>query len=285
MTLADRQDIKSESNFTLVDTHVHLNLMAGATAQKPLNSIQLTNIEPIINEAAIQNVNQLICVGTTVSESNDCIVIAQKYPSVYATAGIHPNDSTDTWRQDCRIITQWAQKKESLKLVGIGECGVDRHYPGYNLQRQYDLFKTQIDIALEYDLALIVHSRDAYDETLKILELYKGQITRGIIHCFSYDLAFAHEAVNLGFHIGLGGTITYPKNETLRAVASTIALEHIVLETDAPFLTPQQFRGQKNHPKHIATIAHFLASLRTTNVIPVAQQTTMNAHHIFQLIS
>jgi TatD DNase family protein len=157
------------------------------------------------------------------------------------------------------------------------------HYPDYDLNRQRDAFKAQIELALQHKLALVVHSRDAYDETLRILEEYKNEITRATMHCFSYDKDFARTVTEWGFVLGIGGTITYPKNEELRTVVKNTELKNIVLETDAPFLPPQAIRGKQNHPKEIATIAQYIAQLRGETVETIATETTKNALHLFGL--
>jgi TatD DNase family protein len=157
------------------------------------------------------------------------------------------------------------------------------HYPDYNLNRQRDAFKAQIELALEHNLALVVHSRDAYDETLKILEEYKNNSMRATMHCFSYDQAFANIVTSWGFVLGIGGPITYPKNNELRNVVLNADLKNIVLETDAPFLPPQVIRGKQNHPKEIATIAQYIAELRGETFDVIAQQTTDNALKLFNL--
>jgi TatD DNase family protein len=160
---------------------------------------------------------------------------------------------------------------------------MDMHYPDYNLKRQRDAFKAQIELALEHDLALIVHSRDAYDETLVILEEYKQNISRAVMHCFSYDQTFAKTVTDWNFMLGIGGTVTYPKNNELRSIVETIDIKNIVLETDAPFLPPQSIRGKQNHPKEIAPIAQFIANLRAESFEYIAQQTTKNALTLFDL--
>ncbi len=174
-------------------------------------------------------------------------------------------------------------KKESNKIVGIGECGIDMHYTDYNFSRQRDAFKAQIELALEHNLALVIHSRDAYDETLHILEEYRYNLTHVVMHCFSYDQAFAHTVTQWNFMLGIGGTITYPKNNELRTVVQSINLKHIVLETDAPFLPPQTMRGKQNHPQHIKDIAENIAHIRGESFDIIAQQTTRNALSLFKL--
>ncbi len=267
----------------LIDTHGHINMMVKETFDRPLTTQEISDATTIMDECIVDNVQYVINVGTSLIESQNCMTLAQKYPHMFATIGIHPNDCTATWQTDVRTLKEYAAKAQAHNIVGIGEIGLDRHYPDYNLPRQRDAFRAQIELALEYDLAIVVHSRDAKDETLHVLSEYKGSISRGIIHCFCEDLDFALEAISIGFSIGLGGTITYPKNIILREVAKSLALEHIVLETDAPFLPPQALRGTKNHPRNIKLIAEYLAHLRSEEFEKVAETTTKNAVHIFKI--
>ncbi len=266
----------------LIDTHCHINMMVKKTFDTPLQEKDFILAQTIVNEAHQDDVSLIINVGTREIENNNCILLAQKYNSVYATVGIHPNDS-DNWQHDLKKMQQWLTNKEKNKIVGIGECGIDMHYPDHNLQRQRDAFKAQIDLALEHNLALIVHSRDAYDETLKILEEYKNHITRATMHCFSYDQAFADTVISWNFMLGIGGTITYPKNDTLRSVVQHISINNIVLETDAPFLPIQEMRGKQNHPRYIKNIAEYIAQLRNEPFEHIAQKTTANALQLFYI--
>jgi TatD DNase family protein len=266
----------------LIDTHCHINMMVKDSFDTPLQQSDISKAEIIIREADDATVSLIINVGTRKIENQNCILLAQTFDSVFATVGIHPNDS-DTWQEDFALLKLWLQKKETNKIVGIGECGIDMHYPDYDLNRQRDAFKAQIELALEHNLALIVHSRDAYDETLRILEEYKHNITRATMHCFSYDQTFATTVTDWNFMLGIGGPITYPKNHELRNVVLTTDLKNIVLETDAPFLPPQNIRGKQNHPKEIATIAHFIAELRGETFETIAQQTTRNALQLFSI--
>jgi TatD DNase family protein len=268
----------------LVDTHCHINMMIKNSFDTPLQKSDLSKAEVIINESNAARVSVIINVGTRKVENQNCILLAQTFDSVFATVGIHPNDS-DTWQEDFALLKIWLQKKEDNKIVGIGECGIDMHYPDYNLNRQRDAFKAQIELALEHNLALVVHSRDAYDETLHILEEYKNNLSRATMHCFSYDQTFARTVTDWGFMLGIGGTITYPKNNELRAVVTSTDLKNLVLETDAPFLPPQAIRGKQNHPKEIANIAQFVADLRGESFETITQQTTQNALQLFNLIN
>lgn len=267
----------------LIDTHCHINMMVKKSFDTILTQQELQHAIQIAAHAYDKGVTTIINVGTSLIESKNCITIATHSPYVFATIGIHPNDLTDNWKSELKELASYLKEKESNKIVGIGECGLDFHYPDFNLQRQRDAFKMQIELALENDIALVVHTRDAADETLKSLEEYKGQIKKGIIHCFSEDADFARTVIDWGFAIGIGGTITYPKNEYLRKIVSTTPLESIVLETDAPFLPIQAMRGKQNHPQYIADIAAFIVSLCNQPLAVVAQKTSIRAQQIFNI--
>ena len=174
-------------------------------------------------------------------------------------------------------------EKNVGRIVGIGECGFDFHYPNYDKQKQEAIFRAQIELAIEQNLALVIHSRDARDETLTVLKEYAHQLKRVVLHCFSYDKKFAYQAVEWGFFLGIGGTVTYPKNNELREIVREVGIKNIVLESDAPFLPPQIIRGKKNHPKFIASVAEFIAQLTNNTIENVAQQTTTNARSLFTL--
>ena len=150
-------------------------------------------------------------------------------------------------------------------------------------KKQRTIFEFHIKLALEQNLPLIIHTRNAHDEVLTILDHFKCSELTGVIHCFSEDVKFAQKALDLRFLLGIGGTLTYPKNEELRDIFSSIDLEHIVLETDAPFLPPQAIRGKQNTPEQINTIANFLANLRKVSYEKIAEETTKNAKNLFKI--
>ena len=266
----------------LIDTHCHINTMVKPSFDTKLTELEIRNAQLIIDEAEKQGVTQILNVGTSLIESANCITLAEKFSSVYAAIGIHPNDLTQTWKDDLKKLGSFLENRPN-KIVAIGECGIDKHYPEYNIPQQQDAFKAQIELALAHDLALIVHTRDAPDETLRCLEEYKNQGLRGTIHCFSEDLSFAQETLSMGFVLGIGGTVTYPKNDRLRDVVRSVGIEQIILETDAPFLPPQSMRGKQNHPASIKIIAEYIAQLLNIPFESVAQVTTTHAHEIFRL--
>ena len=267
----------------LIDTHCHINILVKNTFDVPLEQNNIPQAAEIIKQAEEHNVTKIINVGTSLIESINCIELSKMFRQCYASAGIHPNDCQENWRDDFKKLETVIKNREPNTIVAIGETGLDRHYPGYNIQRQQDAFKAHIECSLEHNLPLIIHTRSAHDEVLTILDEYKQDNPRGVIHCFSEDQAFADHAIELGFVLGIGGTLTYPKNTALRDIFTNVSLEKIILETDAPYLPPQSIRGKKNHPREIATIAHYLAELRQESFETIAKTTTATATALFGL--
>lgn len=265
------------------DTHCHINMMVKKEFDTILTTEELHQATLIAQQAHDNRITTIINVGTSLIESKNCIAIAKASASVFATIGIHPNDLSDCWKRDLQEIELLLKDKSSNKIVGIGECGLDFHYPDYNVNKQKEAFKIQINLALENDSALVVHTRNAPDETLRSLEEFKNQITKGIIHCFSENLSFAKTVIEWGFALGIGGTITYPKNNELRKVVAEVPLESLVLETDAPFLPLQSMRGKQNSPLYIPAIAEYIAQLRQESLVTIEQKTSKRAQHIFNL--
>lgn len=267
----------------LVDTHAHINMMVKKDFDTIMNQNEISHAQSIIDQAQNAGVTRIINVGTSVPESSNCILLAQNYESIFAVVGIHPNDLISDWKNQMSEIKKFLANQRENKIVGIGECGLDFHYPDYNIQRQKDAFKAQIEMALEHNLSLVVHTRSAPQETLASLEEYAGQIKRGIIHCFSEQADFAKQVIDWGFAIGIGGIITYPKNNYLRDIVKQAPLESIVLETDAPFLPIQEMRGKQNAPQYIKQIAEYISQLRNEPLELVSKTTTQRALHIFNL--
>lgn len=268
----------------LIDTHCHLNMMVKKDFDILLSDKDILSVKTIIDQSYDNDVKILLNVGTSLIESINSVKLSNNFSNIYSSLGIHPNDLNDNFKKEFKEIKNLLLNNNNGKIVAIGECGLDFHYPEYNLDRQIEAFKLHIDFALSNDLPLIVHSRDAYNETLEVLSKFysKGQESSGTIHCFSYDVAFAREAISLGFKIGIDAPITYPKNSSLRDVVKNIDLKNIILETDAPFLPPQIIRGKQNHPLYIKLIAEFIADLVNKDYQEVADQTTINAFSIFK---
>jgi len=264
-----------------IDTHCHINLLVKKGFDISLTEQQLRDAIPIIAKASTAGVKQIINIGTSIIESQNCIRLAQMYKNLFAVVGIHPCDLSTSWRDDIKKIEMLAKEKD--KIVGIGETGIDLYRPGYHLQQQLDGFRAQIELALKYDLALVIHTRTAPEETLTVLSEYRHNIKHGVIHCYPYDLSFAKDVIGLNFLLGIGGSVTYPNNKQLQNIVRELPLDSFIFETDAPFLPPQTIRGKQNSPDQIATIAQFVAELTNNSLEIVAQKTTTNAQKLFLL--
>ena len=266
----------------LIDTHCHIPMLIDENSERLLTSNDIVKVEQIISHASTAGIKKFVTIGSTsYNDSINCDFLTKKFSCIYAAVGLFPHDCNATWYQDLHALVPLIKQNE--KIVAIGECGLDFHYPDYNKERQQDAFKAQIELALKLGKALVIHTRQAPDETLKIIDYYKNEPLRGVFHCFSEDLDFAQYVTNIGFYLGIPGTVTYPKNNRLRTIITTLGIEHFVLETDSPFLPPQHIRGKKNDPSQVATIASFLAQLLNMAVDLIAQKTSANAKQLFKL--
>jgi len=262
----------------LIDTHAHLNF---PDFQKDLDDVIKRSLE--------NDVQKIICVSSNLKDSAKAIEIAKKYPHiVYAAVGIHPHQ-TD-FQEKLSVKEQIEKLKNLVKEkppIAIGECGLD-FSPSPPIEKdrsekdQIFLFEKQIELALDLNLPVLVHSRKTFDEVLAILKKYfqlSGGKLRGVLHCYSGGKKDIKKIEELGFYFGLDGNLTYDVG--LQNVAKLIPLEKIVLETDSPFLSPQPYRGLKNEPKNVKIIAEFLAQLKGLPLNQLAKIITENTHAAF----
>lgn len=264
----------------LIDTHCHLNMMVDKKRDDRMTSAQVEQVSQIVENASAQGVGKIVNVGTTYNETLNSLALADRYASVFATAGIHPCDVTSVWQNDLSVLKKMLATHKN-KIVALGETGLDFFHKPYDAVAQEALFRGTIELSLQHDLPLVVHVRDAGDEALKVLDEYAGE-TRGVLHCFSLDLQSGQQVAAWGnWYLGIDGPVTYPKNEWLRQVVATIDLEYLLLETDAPFLPPQQFRGKQNSPIHLPIIAQAIAEARGCSIEEVARVTTASAERLF----
>lgn len=253
--------------------------------EKTVNQDITQIVNKVVSDAQKAHIVAMITIGTTLATSTALITNFLQMPSVFGTIGIHPCDAPEEWQQNISDLEKlFSQEK---KIVGIGECGLDFYHPGFIAERQKSVFRAHIELALTRKLPLVIHTRNSFNAALSIIDEYRGQYSTdapaGVFHCFSEDAAAARQIIDRGFLVGIGGAVTYPKNESLRTVVQSVGLEHIVLETDAPFLPPQGFRGTINTPSHIATIAHFLANFLGYSLDDIANTTTHNATRLFKI--
>lgn len=246
------------------DTHCHLY-------KEYYDSIEL-----ILNNAKNAGINRFINNGCDANSNNEVLALAEKYPNVYAAIGIHPEIADDYKWEDINFLLE---NINNNKVVAIGEIGLDYHYTKENKTEQIELFKKQLALAEKYNMPVIIHSREATDDTIRILKEYK---VKGVIHSFSGSLETAKEYIKLGFLLGINGVITF-KNCKMKEYITDIPLSNIILETDAPYLTPEPLRGHKNEPTNIKYIAEFIAKAYNVTLEELSIITNNNIKRIFDI--
>ena len=252
----------------LADSHCHLNYKGLVEEQ-----------QAILERARARGVTAMLNIATRESEWADVLATAEREPDVWATVGIHPHEADQHPHIDTQRLVERAQHP---RVVGIGECGLDYHYDHSDRQQQQRSFRDHIAAAREAGVPIVVHTRDAEDDTAAILrdELEKGAFT-GVIHCFTGTSEFADIALDLGFYISISGIVTFKSAAALQDVAARLPADRLLVETDAPFLAPVPHRGKTGEPAFVADTAAFLAKLRGDDVAELQEVTTRNYHKLF----
>jgi len=251
-----------------IDSHAHLGMDAFDADR-----------DEVITRAEEAGLTGIITIGVTVSDSEKGIGIAGLYDIVYASVGVHPHEVKDLEQDAYERLRILARQK---KVVAVGEIGLDFYYEHSPRAVQFRHFADQLDLAVELGLPVIVHDREAHRETLEFLGYRKGRL-RGVIHCFSGDLQMAKKCVDMGFVVSIAGPITYKKSEELQKVAREMPLETFLIETDAPYLSPEPWRGKRNEPAYVIQTARRIAELRGIEAKDVEIATEINARNLFGL--
>ena len=235
------------------------------------------DIVDVINRAQDAGVKKLICIGVDLESSESCINLANKFKNVYATVGFHPHESKLAEPNFLNILNSMA---EDSKVVAIGEIGLDFHYNHSNTDIQRKVFVQQLELAKSINLPVVVHSRNADNETFQDISNTKS--SKGVIHCFASDLIQAKKIIKLGYYISFTGLITFV-NE-LAEVIEYIPIDKILIETDSPYLAPVPFRGKRNEPKNVVEIAKKIALIKKIDLSSVENKTTNNTLRLFNKI-
>ncbi|MFH1202359.1 MAG: TatD family hydrolase [Candidatus Omnitrophota bacterium] len=251
----------------LIDTHCHLDFPEFDKDR-----------DEVISRAKDSGLGYIINIGSSLKGSKESIVLAQKYDLVYATVGIHPHDADGA---DTEVIKELDGLIKNNKVVAVGECGLDYYRNLSSHDNQREIFFTLINLAKSSDLPVVVHSRQAEEETLDILK--KQMPLRAVVHCFSADENFLRQYLDLGFYISFTCNITYKKANSLRNLVGLIPLNRLMLETDAPFLPPEGLRGQRNEPRAVKILCQEIAKIKGLDFNEVASVTTKNAKEFFRL--
>lgn len=262
------------------DTHCHLNFKAFDA-----------DLDAVIQRAKEAGVNRIIIPGAKIDSSQRAVEIAGQYEGCYAAVGIHPHHVTESVKiEDIPLLRSLAT---NIEVVAIGEIGLDRYaYKNYppvteeSITTQKELLRLQLALAHEHNLPVILHCRGAQQNLLTVLTQFQQEHKthlRGVFHCFDGDEAYLRWVLSLGFYVGFDGNSTYPSNTHLRALIQQTPLDRLLLETDAPYLTPVPHRGQRNEPAYVPIIAQLVADIHNKPIEYIAQITTKNASTLFKL--
>jgi TatD DNase family protein len=251
----------------LVDTHCHLDFPDYDHDR-----------DVVINRARECGVEYIINIGSSVEGSKRSVELAHKYECIYAVVGCHPHEADRIGKDDFNIIRKLSGEK---KVVAVGETGLDYFKNYAQRDNQLSLFTVLIGVAKKVNLPLVIHTRDAQEDTLRVLREFMP--VKAVVHCFSGDKNFLSTCLDLGFMISFTCNLTYKKATSLREAAKETPLKNLLLETDAPYLSPEGFRGKRNDPSQIKLLAEFVADLKGIALEEVAGQTTQNARDFFNL--
>lgn len=253
----------------LIDTHCHLDFKDFADDR-----------DDVIRRSRLEGIDFIINVGSSISGTKDSVELARKNDFIFAAAGIHPHDADSIKKKELEIFRDLLKAE---KIVAIGEIGLDYYRNISSKDNQKDLFRVLLEEAKKMKLPVIIHNRDAHMDTLAILRDVMGQDITGVMHCFSGDETFLKDCLDIGLFISFTCNITFKNAQRLRDVAKAVPMERILLETDAPFLAPQVFRGKRNEPAYVKYLAEELARIKGLSFEEVAKITTENARSLFKI--
>jgi TatD DNase family protein len=250
-----------------VDTHAHL-----------FSPEFGDDLDSVIDNAKSNGVDYIIVPATDLETSKKVIELSDKYEIIYGAVGIHPHE-TKNW--DAALINQIEDLSQHNKIVAIGEIGLDYYYDFSPKEKQIAAFRAQLDLAIKRNLPVILHNREADDDMMSILKSYAGTGLRAQLHCYSSSLENANDLIQMHHFISFTGNITYKKMENLRHIISNTSLDHILVETDSPYMSPNPFRGKRNEPSHVKIVAEKIAELHKMTVEQVGMITSFNAFKLF----
>ena len=253
----------------IIDTHTHLYL----------NQFK-DDIDKVIQRSINKGINKFIFPAIDSTHFDDMHDLKNKYPgSIYLMSGLHPVDVKENYKEELEFVVN---SLKSHSYVAIGEIGIDLYWDKTYLKQQQDAFELQIRLAIKNDLPIVIHCREAFDEIFEILDKENCDKLRGVFHCFTGTLEQANRAIQLGFKLGIGGVVTF-KNGGIDKFLNRIDLNHIVVETDSPYLAPVPYRGKRNESSYITYVIDKLSEIYGLPIKKIASVTTKNAEKVFAL--
>lgn len=268
----------------LIDTHCHIQSVGTKGKDNTANLWEKSGfrIEQIFESAKRAGVDKFICVGCELNDSKLALNFAISWDNCFAAIGIHPHEAKSYVNDQLSLdeLSALITNSNRHKLIAIGECGLDYFYLHSSTADQEKILIFQLDLAIKYNLPVIFHVREAFDDFWPLFDSYNGQI-KGVLHSFTDNLSNLEKAIDRGLFIGVNGISTFMKQPEQLAMIKAIPLNRLLLETDAPYLTPSPYRGIINEPKHVRTVAEYLAVLRGESLEQLALLTYSNAHLLF----
>lgn len=253
----------------LIDTHCHLDFEQFDEDR-----------ESVIQRAIKNNIGGIITIGTDIPSSRKSLTLAANYATIYAAVGIHPSDCAEADERDLEEIRALCATD---KVVAIGEIGLDYYRMYAPKEKQQEIFRAQLALAAEKDLPVIIHNREAHEDTISIVE-EAGNGLRGVFHSFTGDSAFLKRVLNQNFYVSFTGAVTF-KNAHYEDLIKEVPVDNLLLETDSPFLAPVPFRGKRNEPSYVRYTAEHIAGIKEMPVEVLAEITSKNANDLFNLMS
>lgn len=253
----------------LIDSHVHLTDPKFAP-----------DLDRVIARARDAGVERFVSIADDLASARRAIALAARRDDVYATVGVHPQNER-RWRPECEAEIRALAREP--KVVAIGEIGLDFHWPDFRRERQIEVFTAQVRLATELGLPTVIHCRDAYDALAAVFRGEPGLSRRGVVHCFSGTVDDARTFLDMGFHLGIGGAVTYPGPNDMREAVKFAGLDRVVCETDAPYLPPQKKRGRRNEPSYMKFAVAALAEIAGMSYADAARITTANSRRLYGL--
>jgi TatD DNase family protein len=256
----------------LIDSHCHLNFPEFAS-----------DLDDVIAHAKENGIGLMLTVNTKLEQAKDLQAIADQYPEIYCSVGVHPHDAANYMKgyEGDTLFNQIKVLANHPKVIGIGETGLDYYYNNSPIEDQISSFKDHILASMELNLPLIIHTRDADDDTIACLKDVGQGKAKGVFHCFSGSAELAQKALELGFYISFSGILTFKKADALRQIAQEAPLDRILVETDAPFLAPVPQRGKRNEPAFTRYTAELMANLKGLSYSAIETTTTNNFFSLF----
>ncbi len=253
----------------LVDSHCHLDFPDFAE-----------ELDAVVHRARAAGVGRMVTICTYLTRFDRILAVAERYDDILCTVGVHPHQAAEEF--DVTTVDALVERARHPKVIGLGETGLDYFYDKSPREQQQECFRRHIRASLDTGLPLIIHTRDADADTMRIVkEETAGQTVKGLLHCFSSGRALADEALDYGFTLSLSGIVTFKKSEELRDIVKDVPLDRILVETDAPYLAPIPFRGKRNEPAYVAHTAACVAAIKGVSADELARITTDNFFRLF----